>query len=327
MVIHFLGRGGKRSRRRRTAAAAAPPPPSPVAPQNMVALGSRLAIAGLAAALRHPPPRCCSCSQFSFSDTSLEALRKDQRKFVEERGWAQFHTPRSLALALMGEVGEVAELLQWRSEDECRAGLPHWSAEEKVRLGEELADVLSYVMRLSDVAEIDLPAAFADKMAKNRDKYPAEQVYGSAAKYTEYRARARGEAAERRGQAPLPDVRQAEELEEQEGPEEREEEEEREGQAAAQGAGMREWGVPANVAAAYARAAARFEQQTGEQAPSVAASEPNTAAAASDDAPARGLVEIDAASWASSVRERARAKASADQNGLTGEATDDGAVI
>ena len=84
----------------------------------------------------------------------------------------------------------------------------------------------------------------------------------------------------------------------------------------------------ANVAAAYARAAARFEQQTGEQAASVAASEPTTAAAASDDTPARGLVEIDAASWASSVRERARAKAGADQNGLTGEATnDDGTVI
>ena len=54
------------------------------------------------------------------------------------------------------------------------------------------------MMRLSDVAEIDLPAAFVDKMAKNRDKYPAEQVYSSSAKYTEYRAKARGEAAERR---------------------------------------------------------------------------------------------------------------------------------
>tara|TARA_B100000768_G_scaffold104157_1_gene96742 strand:+ start:50 stop:304 length:255 start_codon:yes stop_codon:yes gene_type:complete len=73
----------------------------------MVALGSRLAVASLAAAIRHPPPRCCSSSQFSFSDTSLETLRKDQREFVDERGWAQFHTSRSLALALMGEVGEV----------------------------------------------------------------------------------------------------------------------------------------------------------------------------------------------------------------------------
>ena len=52
-----------------------------------------------------PPPRC------SFSETSLEALRKDQREFVTERGWGQFHTPRSLALAMVGEVGEVCELL------------------------------------------------------------------------------------------------------------------------------------------------------------------------------------------------------------------------
>ena len=58
--------------------------------------------------------------------------------------------------------------MQWRSDDDCQPGLPGWSAEEKVRLGEELADVLSYVMRLSDVAEIDLPAAFLDKMAKKK---------------------------------------------------------------------------------------------------------------------------------------------------------------
>ena len=67
------------------------------------------------------------------------------------------------------------------------------------------------------------------------------------------------------------------------------------------------------------------------QAASVAASEPTTPAGlrlASDDAPARGIVEIDAASWASSVRERARAKAGVDQNGLASDATDDdGAAI
>ena len=114
---------------------------------------------------------------------------------------------------------------------------------------------------------IDLPAAFVDKMAKNRDKYPAEQVYGSSAKYTEYRAKARGEAAERRDQTPSPDERQqAEEQEEQEEKQGEEEEQEQEEQAA-QGAGKREWGVPTNVAEAYARAAARDEQQTGGRLP------------------------------------------------------------
>ena len=45
-----------------------------------------------------------------------------------------------------------------------------------------------------------------------------------------------------------------------------EEEQEQEEQAA-QGAGKREWGVPTNVAEAYARAAARVEQQTGRRLP------------------------------------------------------------
>ena len=139
----------------------------------------------------------------------------------------------------------------------------------------------------------------------------------------------RGEAAERRDQTPSPDERQAEEQEEQEEKQEEEEEEEREEQAA-QGAGKREWGVPTNQRSRKATRVPPREssQQTGGEAASVAASEPTTPAAASDGAPARGVVEIDAASWASSVRERARAKAGVDQNGLASDATDDdGAAI
>ena len=42
-----------------------------------------------------------------------------------ERNWTQFHTPRNLVLALVGEVGELAELFQWRGEVAC--GCPGWS--------------------------------------------------------------------------------------------------------------------------------------------------------------------------------------------------------
>ena len=78
-------------------------------------------------------------------------------------------------------------------------------------------------------------------------------------------------------------------------------------------AGEREWGQPAWVSDAYARAAARFEQKTGAAAPgtSAAASEVAGPASVDDD---RGEVEIDAATWASSVRARAKAKAEADMN-------------
>ena len=98
--------------------------------------------------------RCSEGESFSFSEVSLEALRSEQRTFVDERDWAQFHTPRSLALAMVGEVGELCELLQWRGDDGARPGLAGWTSDERMRFSEELADVLSYVVRLADVAEM-----------------------------------------------------------------------------------------------------------------------------------------------------------------------------
>lgn len=79
-------------------------------------------------------------------------------------------------------MGELCELLQWRGDDGAKPGLSGWTSEERARLSEELADVLSYVVRLADVAEIDLPLAAQRKIAKNAAKYPVKQVKGSSAK-------------------------------------------------------------------------------------------------------------------------------------------------
>jgi dCTP diphosphatase len=178
-----------------------------------------------------------------LQSVTLEDLRREQAEFVAERDWAQFHTPRSLALALVGEVGELCETLQWRSDEGTRPGLPGWTDDERVAFEDELADVLSYVIRMADVAGVDLPAATRRKLAKNRAKYPAEMVRGSAAKYSQYR----------RGAAPAEEAtgRVAE----------------ADGQAAGSGGGAeeglaggeeeKEWGQPQWVVDAYARAQAR----------------------------------------------------------------------
>jgi len=108
-----------------------------------------------------------------------------QGKFCTDRKWEQFHTPRNLLLALVGEVGEVSELFQWKGED-CRDGLPDWSEEEKTHLGEELSDVLIYLVRLADKCKVDLPTAVLRKLAINNDKYPVEKARGSSKKYTAY---------------------------------------------------------------------------------------------------------------------------------------------
>eukprot|EP00941_MAST-03F_sp_MAST-3F-sp1_P005309 g5309.t1 len=125
-------------------------------------------------------------SQFTPSDLSLEDLRSKLSTFANERDWNQFHSPRNVLLAMVGEVGELSELFQWRGDDGCKPGLPDWSEKEKTHLGEELSDVLLYLLRLSDRCGIDLGKAVLRKLQKNAEKYPAERVKGKSKKYNEY---------------------------------------------------------------------------------------------------------------------------------------------
>lgn len=116
-----------------------------------------------------------------MDDTAdLLSLRNLIREFVAERDWAQFHTPKNLAMAMSIEAAEVMEHFQWLATG-------HELPDAKRRaVGHELADTLVYLVRLADTLDIDLPAAIAEKMQINRDKYPAERVRGDARKYDEY---------------------------------------------------------------------------------------------------------------------------------------------
>lgn len=119
-------------------------------------------------------------------EVTFEAVRASMFNFASERDWFRYHQPRSLVLALTGEVGELAELFMWRGDHGARPGLPSWTEAEKVHLGEELSDVLLYLIRLSDTCGIDLPAAALRKMKKNAEKYPADKCRGKSDKYTAY---------------------------------------------------------------------------------------------------------------------------------------------
>ncbi|KAJ6842359.1 dCTP pyrophosphatase 1-like [Iris pallida] len=101
--------------------------------------------------------------------------------FAKERDWDQFHSPRNLLLALVGEVGELSEIFQWKGE--VPKGLPDWKEEEKEHLGEELSDVLLYLVRLSDICGVDLGRAALRKVELNAKKYPISHCKGSSMKH------------------------------------------------------------------------------------------------------------------------------------------------
>lgn len=101
--------------------------------------------------------------------SDLTELRDAMRAFTGERNWSRFHDPKSLILALVGEVGELAELFQWLPADDAVTLVREEPRCEQVR--DELADVLLYLVRLADVLEVDLREAAEDKMMKNALKH------------------------------------------------------------------------------------------------------------------------------------------------------------
>lgn len=112
----------------------------------------------------------------------LSQIRKDLAAFASDRDWDRFHSVRNLSLAMVGEVGELAELLQWIDDQEISRFLASGGRE---RLGEELSDILFYLVRLADIADVDLERAVRAKLGENSLKYPIEKSKGNAKKYSE----------------------------------------------------------------------------------------------------------------------------------------------
>ncbi len=115
-----------------------------------------------------------------FTNRSLESIRQEVAQFAEERDWDQFHSPRNLLFALIGEVGEVAEIVRWQGDSD-----PTIPPDKREHWEEEIADVFTLLVRLADRSGVDLTAAFERKLAKAREKYPADQFRGSKRKYDE----------------------------------------------------------------------------------------------------------------------------------------------
>lgn len=111
--------------------------------------------------------------------SDLKKLKDELRKFATDRDWEQFHTPKNLMLALVGEVGELAEALQWLSDKEIKKIIKN----NPEKIADELADVLLYLIRLSDRLGIDLILASQEKIKKNHQKYPIKKSKGKHQKY------------------------------------------------------------------------------------------------------------------------------------------------
>jgi len=105
------------------------------------------------------------------------------RKFANERDWDQFHTPKNLASSISIESAELLEIFQWSR------GQGNWDELNdpiiRDKVENELADILLYLIRFSDLAKIDLDDIAIKKLKINAQKYPIEKFKGTDRKYNE----------------------------------------------------------------------------------------------------------------------------------------------
>ncbi len=113
--------------------------------------------------------------------TDLEELAQSVVRFRDERDWGQFHHPKDLAIALSIEAAEVLELFRFKSPQQVDGEMP----DLRPKLGEELADVLYFVLLMAHDCGIDLSRALPEKLAQNARKYPVELCRGRNLKYNQ----------------------------------------------------------------------------------------------------------------------------------------------
>lgn len=110
----------------------------------------------------------------------LDELNDRCRQFAIDRDWLPYQTPKNLAMALAGEVGELLAELQWLTPEESAAVMDDPAAGPRVHA--EFGDVAIYLMRLADVLGIDPVQAAYDKLDHSGRRYTVAEYRGSTRK-------------------------------------------------------------------------------------------------------------------------------------------------
>lgn len=102
--------------------------------------------------------------------TTVKALRDIVAGFVHERKWEPYHQPKNLAASISIEAAELLEIFQWEDIDKADAKInKHLMAQIK----DEAADIMIYLLSLSNALQFDLSEAVAKKVELNKKRFKA----------------------------------------------------------------------------------------------------------------------------------------------------------
>lgn len=122
-------------------------------------------------------------AEINDATTTLKQIKQEMRVFAEARDWLQFHSPKNLSMAISTEAAELMEIFLWMDTNASKESITQIDIRDK--LSEEMADILLFLVQLSNVSGIDLAEAVFKKIDLNSKKYPITLSKGNAKKYTE----------------------------------------------------------------------------------------------------------------------------------------------
>jgi len=115
--------------------------------------------------------------------TTISELKEVVKKFCEERDWDQFHNPKDLAIGISTEANELLALFRFKTESDIKDMIS--DPKKRDEIGEELADILYFVLRFAQMNNFDLSEELKRKIIKNNERYPVSKAKGSNKKYNE----------------------------------------------------------------------------------------------------------------------------------------------
>ena len=108
-------------------------------------------------------------------------IQADVERFVSERDWLEYQDPKNLSMSIAIEAAELMELFQWQKSEPAEKLKANGRLVSRVR--EEVADVCIYCMSLANRFGFDLDEAIEEKLKRNRERFPIEEVKGKARNY------------------------------------------------------------------------------------------------------------------------------------------------
>jgi dCTP diphosphatase len=103
---------------------------------------------------------------------TISFFKEEVKKFIEERNWVKYHTPKNLVQAINCEAGELSQLLLFKdyTKEEIKENENFLD-----NISDEIADVFIYLISLINSLDLDLSNIFMNKMKKNKKKYSKKE--------------------------------------------------------------------------------------------------------------------------------------------------------